>query len=128
MATLPLADQLTGRIIPQDTRGKMDRLKEIMEMGKSLGYENEELRTFVKEQQDRDRDERQAEREAEQKRLEAEAEQKRLEAEAEQKKLEAEERRQQREAEERRQQREAEERKYTRAAEAEHAKLKLEIE
>ena len=137
MATLPLADQLTGRIIPQDTRGEIDRLKEIMEMGKSLGYENEELRTFVKEQQDRDRDERQAEREAEQKRLEAEAEQKRLEAEAEQKRLEAEaeqkrleaeQKKLETEAEERRQQREAEERKYTRAAEAEHAILKLEIE
>ena len=60
--------------------------RELMELAKELGYKGDEIRAYVKEQQDLLREERLAQREA--KKREDEAEQKRREDEAEQKRRE----------------------------------------
>ena len=61
-----------------------DRLRELVELGRELGLEGEELREFVKEQQALERDER-----AKQRELEALAKQRELEALTKQRELEA---------------------------------------
>ncbi len=56
----------------------MSTFKELMELGKELDLTGNDLRSFVKEEQDRERDRRLAERQVEKDRLEAEKD--RLEA------------------------------------------------
>ena len=66
-------------------------LKDLVALDQDLGYEGEELREFVRQQQAEERNEHQARREAEAeaRKLETKAEARRLEAEAEARKLEA---------------------------------------
>ena len=107
--------------------------------GERLGLKGEELKSFIKEQQDLARDERAARREAEkernareakaeERRAQREAEEKRAQREAEEKQAEREEKRREAELEERKSQRESEERIRLKQIELEHAKELTRIE
>ena len=52
----------------------MSSLKELVELGKQLGYEGESLRNFIREEQARERDQRFKERELEKEKIELERE------------------------------------------------------
>ena len=76
----------------------MSGLKQLIELGKSMGYDGEELQNFVKEQQEKEREERRLEREErlEQARLAAEKEREERQAEKEREERQAEKEREQR--------------------------------
>ncbi len=65
----------------------MSSIKELMDIGKSLGLADSELRAFVKEEQERERQERLEARQAEKDRLDAERLAKEAERQAEKDRL-----------------------------------------
>ena len=99
----------------------LERLDKLKAYGESLGYEGE-LQTFVREQQQQERDERSAAREEKKRQLEAEEKKRELEAEEKKRELEAEE--QKRVHEESRLKHEREEAQKKREHELEVMKLK----
>ena len=103
----------------------MTSIKELTEVGKELGYVGEELRNFVKQEQDAERERRKLDREAEAEKLRLENEQKKIDREAELEKIRLD---REAEAEKIRLDREAEAEKIRLATEAEERKMRLEIE
>ena len=86
-------------------------LQELINVGKGIGYSGAELQTFVRDQQDRQREERQLEREARREDAEREARKDQAEREARKEEAEREERKDQAEREARKEEAEREARK-----------------